>query len=61
MDLREFGNRILGTWLVVGLSWEGGGQGPWQEHLGRLGCPTQRGCLEGYVSQGKAKSKLNSP
>ena len=51
----------MGTWLVVGLSWEGGGQGPWQEHLGRLGCPTQRGCLEGYVSQGKAKSKLNSP
>lgn len=61
MDLREFGNGILGTWLVVGLSWVGGGQGPWQEHLGRLGCPTQIGWLADYVSQGKAKSRLNSP
>ena len=39
----------------------GGGQGPWQEYLGRLGCPTQIGWLEDYISQGKHKSRLKSP
>ena len=48
-------------WLVVGLSWEGRGQCPWQEHLGRLGCPTQRGWLEGLRIPGEGQLQTEQP